>query len=529
MTEHQGAGPDTSAATEMSEDASIEPGVWRYARASRAHAVVDAADYFALMRDAMLAARQRIHMIGWDFDTRILVGDGRRWWNLPRKRIAPARLGAFVVWLANRRKGLEILVLKWNFGAIKALLRGSMVLDLIRWWRHPRIGYKLDAAHPLGCSHHQKVVVIDDRFAVCGGIDMAGDRWDTRAHLDGDPRRRRPGGQPYGPWHDVTMLLEGDAAGQLGAFGRARWHQAGGRPLQPCAPQSETAWPNGIVAQFEDVEIGIARTRSQYDDHDEIREIETLFCRQIASAKHFIYAENQYFASRRVAEALAERLAQPDPPEVVLVVPEASDGWLEQAAMDLARIRLFHAVEAQDAQARFSIWHPMTQGGTAIYVHAKLLIVDDMILRIGSANMNNRSMGLDSECDVFIDAHRPGNGHAQPGITALRLSLLAEHCGLSEEAVGPALAEAGSMAALAAASQARGGRSLKRFVPRELSDAEQALADSEALDPEHPEEMLAFYRRGGLWRGSLGRGALGARLRKGMTRLRHPKRGRHHE
>lgn len=500
-------------------DASVEPGVWRYARASRAHAVVDAADYFALMRDAMLAARQRVHLIGWDFDTRILIGDGRRWWNLPRKRIAPARLGAFMVWLANRRKGLELLVLKWNFGVLKAVLRGSMILDLIRWWRHPRIGFKLDSAHPLGCSHHQKIVVIDDRFAVCGGIDMAGDRWDTREHRDHDPRRRRPGGKPYGPWHDITMLLEGDVAGTLGEFGRARWHQAGGRPLAPCAPQDESAWPNGIVAQFTDVEVGIARTRSQYADHSEVREIEALFCRQIAAARHFIYAENQYFASRRVAEALAERLMQPDPPEVMLVMPQASDGWLEQTAMDGARTRLFEAVRAHDPQHRFSIWHPCTTGGTPIYVHAKLLIVDDTVLRIGSANMNNRSMGLDSECDVFIDAARPGNGHAAPAIRDLRLSLLAEHCGLAVEQVAPALAEAGSMAALAAESAQRGGRHLRSFVPRPLTEAERALADSEALDPEHPEEMLAFYKRGRLWRGALGR-RLAARRERRAAALR---------
>jgi phosphatidylserine/phosphatidylglycerophosphate/cardiolipin synthase-like enzyme len=311
------------------------------------------------------------------------------------------------------------------------------------------------------------------------------------------------------------MLLEGPVAGALGEFGRTRWHQAGGRRLEPCRPQAETAWPNGIVAHFTDVEVGIARTRSPYADIAEVREIEALFCRQIAAARQFIYAENQYFASRRVAEALAERLSQPDPPEVVVVMPQASDGWLEQTAMDLARVRLFEAVKSHDPQDRFSIWHPFTKGGTAIYVHAKLMIVDDIVLRIGSANMNNRSMGLDSECDVFIDAARPGNAHATPAITSLRHSLLAEHCGLAAEQVAAALAQAGGMAALAAESAKGGGRHLRPFVPRDLTDAEQALADSEALDPERPEEMLAFYRRGRLWRGGLGRKLARFRARHG--------------
>ncbi|OYX92425.1 MAG: hypothetical protein B7Y74_12170, partial [Novosphingobium sp. 35-62-5] len=74
--------------------------VWRFVHASRAHAVINEADYFALMREAMLRAHQRIFLIGWDFDTRILIGGGRRWWNLPRRRISPARLGPFILWLA---------------------------------------------------------------------------------------------------------------------------------------------------------------------------------------------------------------------------------------------------------------------------------------------------------------------------------------------------------------------------------------------------------------------------------------------
>lgn len=472
--------------------------MWRYAHATRAHAVIDAADYFDLMRDSMLAARQRILLIGWDFDTRIIIGDGRRWWNLPRKRIAPARLGSFVVWLANRRKGLEVRVLKWNFGALKAVFRGSMILDLIRWWRHPRIDFKLDSAHPLGCSHHQKIVVIDDSFAVCGGIDMAGDRWDTREHTPNDPRRRRPGGALFGPWHDCTMMLEGEVAKVLGDYGRTRWEQAGGKPLPPCAPQVTSPWPGRLCAEFENVEIGIARTRSQYGNNPEVREVEALFVEQIANARHFIYAENQYFASRSVAEAIALRLAEPDPPEIVLVMPLSSSGWLEQTAMDGARTRLLNALQDKDHAGRLTVWNPFNAGGEAVYVHSKLMIVDDAILRIGSANMNNRSMGLDSECDVFIDSARPGNESCVSVIRSLRHSLLAEHCGLAADAIADLLERHGSMAAMIAAVPAD-GQHLKPFVPRALGEAEKALADSEALDPERPEEMLSFYRQRGLF------------------------------
>lgn len=490
---------DSQVADDATDDSGVSPAVWRFAHASRAHAVIDAAPYFELMRDAMLNARQRILLIGWDFDTRILIGRGRRWWNVPRHDVPPARLGPFMIWLANRNPNLEISVLKWNFGALRAFFRGSMMFDLIRWWRHPQIHFKLDSAHPIGCSHHQKIVVIDDKFAVCGGIDMAGDRWDTRNHREGDPRRHRPTGQLHGPWHDCTMMLEGDVARVLGDYGRARWKQAGGRAMAPCEPQDESPWPARLKAEFENVTVGVSRTRSQYNNLSAIREVEALFVQQIARARRFIYAENQYFASRRIAEAIALRLAEPDPPEIVLVTPLSSDGWLEQTAMDGARIRLIHAIRDADRCGRFSVFCPYNAAGTPIYVHSKLMIVDDEILRIGSSNMNNRSLGLDSECDVFIDASLPENAASGAAIKRLRLSLLAEHCGITGADAQALLDAHGSMARMIDAAD-KSGKHLRKFQLRPMREAEKAIADNAVFDPEAPEEMLRLYRRRGLFR-----------------------------
>jgi phosphatidylserine/phosphatidylglycerophosphate/cardiolipin synthase-like enzyme len=454
----------------------------------------------------MLEAKQRVFLISWDFDSRIRLSSGRRWWNLPRRDRFPARLGAFMVWLANHRPGLHIRLLEWNFGALKFLLRGTMILDMARFFFNRSIDFKLDSAHPLGCSHHQKIAVIDDRFAVCGGIDITSDRWDTRAHLHDDARRRRPNGRLYGPWHDITMMLEGEVACELGELGRERWRFAGGEDLQPCAPQQESPWPKALEAEFRDVEVGIARTRAAYNGCAEVREIEALFLEQIARARRFIYAESQYFASRTIAEAIAQRVAEPNPPEIVLINPETAHGWLEQTAMDTARVRLLHSIEEKDHANRFRVFVPVTSAGAQIYVHAKLMIVDDEIVRVGSANMNNRSMGLDSECDVFIDAARPGNEHVVPAITALRHSLLAEHCGITVEHLVALLDEHGSMAA-AIDSLPREGKRLEPFVLRPLTEAEKTIADSALLDPERPEEMFepvggrrGLFRRGGFLR-----------------------------
>ena len=106
---------------------------------------------------------------------------------------------------------------------------------------------------------------------------------------------------------------------------------------------------------------------------------------------------------------------------MVLVNPVSSIGWLEPIAMDTARARLFEALRRLDRHQRLRLYHPVTAAGEAIYVHAKLMIVDDEVLHVGSSNMNNRSMRLDTECDVTIDAALEGNRQATTGIARIRV------------------------------------------------------------------------------------------------------------
>lgn len=492
--------PDLDRA-DLVDDTSVEPGVWRYAKADRATVLVDADNYFRHMQQAMLGARERILMIGWDFDTRIHLEHGRRWYQKGRRKIHPARLGSFILWLNRHRDGLEIRILKWSYGAFKFFSRGSMIIDLIRWWPHRRIDFKFDTNHPIGASHHQKIVIIDDHVAVCGGIDMTTKRWDTQEHLEDDPNRKPPRGTAYGPWHDATMMIEGDAARALGDLGRNRWAMAGGPELNPVshAATKKSAWPENLEAQFEDVEIGISRTRGEYGGQPEIDEIAELFERQIASAKDYIYAESQYFTSRRIGQAICDRLARDNPPEILIVHAEHAEGWLEQQAMDHARAELVRTLGHIDEAGRFGLYVPYT-GETPIYVHAKIMIIDDRILRIGSANMNNRSMGLDSECDVFVDCERPGNEHCSVGVGKLRHSLLAEHCGLEVDEVPALLARYGSMAGMIREIGTDRRRTLRRFDLPELNGVQEAIAESGILDPERPDDLFEPYARGGLFR-----------------------------
>jgi len=472
-----------------------EPGrnCWRIARADRAALVVDAADYFRLARQAMLKARSQILLIGWDFDTRIVLDH-------KAKDDPPAKLGPFISWLAKNRPDLKIHILKWDLGAVKLLGRGSTLFRLARWAWDKRIFFKLDGAHSIGASHHQKILVIDDALAFCGGIDMTASRWDTREHKDRDKMRKRPTtGRLYGPWHDATMAVEGPAARALGELSRERWRAAGGSPIH--APQAQgDPWPDALEPAFRDVDVAIARTRGAWNGIKAVREIEALFVDLIAAARRFVYVENQFFASRVIGKAILARLAEPDGPEFVIVNPKKTDGWVEDKVMSPARARLMRLIAKADRHGRFRIYTPVTRGGEDIYVHSKIVVADDIRLRVGSANMNNRSMGLDSECDLLIDSRTGQNAGAGKAVAALRAGLIAEHLDVAPEEVDARLAATGSLIATIEALRGS-GRTLMPYCAPEPSAAEAAIAASEALDPESSGEDFEPQARPGLFAG----------------------------
>ncbi|WP_324806729.1 phospholipase D-like domain-containing protein [Sphingomonas sp. LY29] len=483
---------------------------WRIGRATEATVIVDAADYYHHIREAMLAASKRIFIVGWDFDTRIAL--------VPDEKGKGETLGRFFLNLAKDKPERQIDILKWNFGALKQFVRPQAMVWLFRWWRTKAIDFRFDASHPVGCSHHQKIVVIDERLAVCGGIDISTNRWDTSEHSDDEPRRTNPDGKSYMPWHDATMLMRGAVAQDLGELGRERWKTATHQPLDAIDPCDDD-WPKDLDVTFRDVDIAIARTRAAYDELPEVREIEALYLDMIAAAKRFIYFENQYFTSGKIAAAIAARMAEPNPPEIVLVMPRTADGWLEQQAMDGARLKLVAAIGLNDKGNRFRVYVPVTKGGEDIYVHAKVSIVDDRLLRVGSSNLNNRSQGLDSECDVIIDAALPANKDTPAAITALRHRLIAEHLGCSSEQFAEAEAQAESM--VDAIEALRGsGKTLELLDMEKLGAAEDFIASNEILDPECVDDMFDPIGKRGLkqsW--ARGRAAIGRR----MGRRRQPK------
>lgn len=480
----------------------MDSGVWRVAKATKATVIIDAQDYFRFARLAMLQARKRIMLIGWDFDARIELSHGD-----DGAELGPTTIGDLIYWLVEQNPELEVFLLRWDLGAVGSLFRGKTIFTVAKWAMHSRIHVKMDAHHPPAASHHQKIVVIDDCFAFCGGIDMTADRWDTRSHNDKEHERRRPGwGGSYDPWHDATTALQGPVAAALAEHARDRWKRATGQVI-PAVRAKHDLWPEELPVQFSDVEVSISRTAPKMKDQRPVTEIEHLYMEHIARAKRWIYAESQYFASRRIAEAIAHRLDEEDGPEIVILNPESAQGWLEPLAMDSARARLIQALRHRDTHDRFRVYHPYTRDGTSIYVHAKVMVVDDAILRVGSSNMNARSLRLDTECDVAIDTAREGNEHCSETIAYIRNDLLAEHLDTDADHVARTLASTGSLIQTIESLRFTGQKNAKdrrrTILPYEVPDlsaVEEWLADNQILDPEGPEEMFEALDERGLMR-----------------------------
>lgn len=465
---------------------------WTVARADRLAVIIDAADYFATVRAAMCRAQHSIYLIGWDFDTRITLARPNHHPHIPN------RLGKLLTWCVKQNKDLQVHVLRWDLEAIHAFGRGMTPMTVLNWITDSRISFRLDSAHPIGSAHHQKIVVIDDALAFCGGIDMTADRWDTRAHLDSDPGRKRPSTRRrYGPWHDVTTAVDGAAAKALGDVARLRWHKATGEELTP-PPAVASPWPDTLTPTLEQVDIGVSRTAPEYADSPGIHEIEALYLEAIATAQHSIYIESQYFASRRIAEAFAKRLREDKGPEIVLINPETADGWLEEEVMGTSRARMLQMLHKADHANRFRIYTPVTKGGKPIYVHAKVMVVDDCFLKVGSSNLNNRSMGFDTECDISVEVTRdtPDADRAKRAILQLRHDLLAEHLDTDIATVAQAVADAdGSLIAAIEHLRSDG----KTLLPLDETDAQtngdSVWAENAFLDPERTQARWKGIRR----------------------------------
>lgn len=446
--------------------------------------VVDGADYFSILENLMSEAQQQVLLIGWDFDTRVKL----------RPESGGPTLGKLINRIAKSKPDLDVYILKWNLSLAYSIYRMKFAPYLLRWFKRSNIHFQNDDNHPPGACHHRKLVIIDDKIVFCGGIDITAGRWDTSNHLDNDKRRGTSFGRSRPPFHDVTAMMEGPIAKELGDYGREKWCAATGETIPAPQELGHRLWPDKIKSDFENIQVGFATTEPKQEGNDEHLEIEQMYERAICLATDYVYIESQYFSSAKIYRAALAQIKKPDGPEIIVIAPQCSDGWMEQKTLDATRDLFIAAIQRADTASRFGYFYPVTQGNLPIYVHAKIMIVDDRFIKVGSSNVNNRSMGYDSECDVALEI-KSGDAHEKDNrqkIRDIRDRLISEHLGMSSSEFNSALETEGSVLTAIKNSARENGRSLRRYVPThtEPSAFDKALTEVDIFDPERPIRTL---------------------------------------
>jgi len=242
--------------------------------------------------------------------------------------------------------------------------------------------------------------------------------------------------------------------------------------------------------------VAVSRTFPAFKDRSNVREAAELYRDVVSMAEKYIYIENQYLTSRWITEALSESLERPEGPEIVLVLPEESGGWLEKSTMDAIRFRVLKRLFEADRHRRLRLFHPTAENGDPIYVHAKVMIVDDRFVRIGSTNLSNRSMAFDSECDLAVEGDT--GSPIEAGIIRFRNRLLAEHLGVTPDVISGAFGKSGSLIKTinAISTNRRALKPIGMEKDHLPVDAASLVKDPTLIDPEEPiaiDRMLDYF------------------------------------
>ena len=356
--------------------------------------LIDGADALQAMAVAIAEARSHVHITGWHITPSFAMTRGER----------PVVLKALLAEVAAR---IPVRVLVWAGVPVPVMQpwRGDVRKVRDELIAGTRIQCALDARErPMHC-HHEKTILVDDRIAFVGGIDLTnfnGDRWDTPDH----PPRGAAG------WHDVAARIAGPAVQDVAENFAMRWEATTGEKL----PAVATPPPAG------EIELQIVRTvpDGMYPQlrRGEFRILES-YLRALRAAQRFIYLENQFLWSPEILAVLREKLARPPSPDfrLVLVLPARPD-----TGGDDTRGQLGTLVQADGDGGRLLACTRYAIGGEKdwpVYVHAKVGIVDDAWMTIGSANLNEHSLFNDTEMNLV--------SHDAALVQQTRLRLWAEH------------------------------------------------------------------------------------------------------
>jgi phosphatidylserine/phosphatidylglycerophosphate/cardiolipin synthase-like enzyme len=365
--------------------------------------LIDGEEVLPAIAAAIRGARRSVRVAGWHSAPHFALERGE----------PPTVLRELMAETAAR--GVEVRVLLWAGAPFRAFTpsRGDVRADARELGRDTGVRVAVDAHERLLHCHHEKLVVVDEEVAFVGGVDLTdlgGDRWDTRRH----PARGRLG------WHDAGSRLRGPIVADVAAHFDLRWTAVTGDEL-PAVP---------VPARAGTTTLQLLRTVPERV-YDELRGgafgILEGYMRSLRSARELVYLESQFFWLPEIVGLLSEKLRDPpsDRFRVILLLPSKPNNGEEDT-----RGMLAHLADADQGRGRFMATTIDAMTGSTVdelYVHAKVGIVDDHWITIGSANLNAHSFLNDTEVNVHA---------CDPALArATRLRLWGEHLGLPEDEI----------------------------------------------------------------------------------------------
>jgi phospholipase D1/2 len=417
----------------MSQVLKVGRNCWDIAPADETGLLIDGCDYYRAFYRASRTAQHYILICGWQFDSDVsLLRDGGA------EEGDDVRLLSFLNGLCKKNGDLRIYILAWNFHPVYGLEREWLQKWYFNWTTNERLKFCFDSCHCFGASHHQKFAVVDGAVAFLGGLDLCSGRWDDRAHCSANPKRINSDQNTYGPFHDIQSYHTGPVAEKLAELFKERWSLICGDELNLAPASRKTPVDFAGHLPIASDRVGISRTQAKTDDgkQESIQEIRQLFVDAIDSAESVIYVENQYFSSNAIFGALSKRMRTGGRArlQIVLVLAKDATAFVEKVSIGVLQakiIRLLKKVAAETGHS-LGVYYSACEAGEGqempTYIHSKLILVDDRFLSVGSANMNNRSMGLDTEVNVTWEA-APDQSPLVESIRQIRADLLAEHIG----------------------------------------------------------------------------------------------------
>ncbi len=385
---------------------------------NRVTPLIDGQAFFDDLATTLGAAKHYVYIVGWYMTPAIPLQRGSM------EALVASRLRGLLAETAQR---LPVRVLIWSGAPIVFQPDTDATAAVKRALEeHARLTggdllCRLDHCAHFSHCHHQKAIVIDGQVAFVGGMDLTtlqGDRWD----LPGHPLRAGIN------WHDVQLRLEGEAVADVELNFRQRWIAAGGdHSLPTCAPTWQPDWQSPVqIVRTIPRRIYDFAPRGEYGIHH-------VYLSAIEQARRLIYLENQYLWSPEIRQALVDAIQRNADTtfRIVIVLPaRAYDGkWDNDKHVEALR-------KADKGRGIVSVYCPYASGPNLgvqpfsyrpVYVHAKVGIIDDEWLLIGSANLNDRGLITDSE--ILAVTHDPAVARQT------RIDLWTEHLALPREEV----------------------------------------------------------------------------------------------